>query len=409
MPNHECIECSPHASPTPTSTNAPNVLDINAIVYENAQLKLKLKSKAKHNSTQKIECDTCGFTSHYKNAYVKHFESKRHKRCLNENYTSHEYVCHPCKYGTNSSKIFSSHCRTERHAQMQGSTDFQCECKKYFHSARALTFHRKTCKKEILRNIQLIQSETVTPVCQPVPPTPPTLTTIPNPPDIDTLVNENSELKTQLSQTLGKFDEMMQQIGELKRWQAGEERQRCGICFNLQDRTKRLQKHTMDGKEFEICQECCLKTTGYSSTRPEIIVREYLKRYYKQHMLIANKRVKGDACLLYLPDILYGDPNRVIIIEVDEHGHCTRAYECDQRRMSDMYDEFAGKEVIWIRFNPHKYPGGNKDLHERLPELLSLLERIETMDFETKMHVFYMYYDPDWQNVAKDLPKTFVS
>ena len=338
-----------------------------------------------------FECKLCNFTANYKSHMDIHMKSKFHIRQTQNIDREYKYTCTHCNWGTDAVKSWSNHCRAKRHLKLQGETEFQCEiCGICLHSRKALTFHQQKC--------DFVQPE----------PSHPTPTNASDLPDIDTLVHENSELKSQLSQTMGRFDTMMNEINELKRWQAGEERQRCGICFDLQDRTKKLQKHTMKGAEYEICRECCLEITGYTSKRPETIVKEYLQRHYKQHMLIANKQVKGDACLNYLPDIVYADPNRVVIVEIDENGHRSRSYECDQRRMSDIYDEFAGKTVLWVRFNPDSYPGGNKDVYERLPELQRLLERIETMEFDTMMHLFYMYYDQNWQNVAKDLPKTFM-
>lgn len=344
-----------------------------------------------------IECELCNFTAKYKSQMDIHKKSKFHIRQTQNIDRVYKYTCTHCNWGTDAVKAWSNHCRSKRHLKLQGETEFQCEkCSVCLHSQKALTFHQRTC--------DFVQHE---------PPQPPPNETNASDllPDIDTLVQENSELKSQLSQLsqkLGKFDAMMNDINELKQWQVGEERQRCGICFNLQDRTKKLQKHTMKGVGYEICGECCLEITGYSSKRAETIVREYLQRHYKQPMLVANKKVKGDACLNYLPDIVYADPNRVVIVEIDENGHRGRSYECDQRRMSDIYDEFAGKTVVWVRFNSDAYPGGNKDVYERLPELQGLLERIETMEFDTMIHLFYMYYDQNWQNVAKDLPKTFM-
>jgi len=57
----------------------------------------------------------------------------------------------------------------------------------------------------------------------------------------------------------------------------------------------------------------------------------------------------------------------------------------------------------------YNYPGGNKSLSERLDGLLELLNRIEHVKFEPGIFVFYMYYDPNWKSVAKDLNVEFIN
>ena len=41
--------------------------------------------------------------------------------------------------------------------------------------------------------------------------------------------------------------------------------------------------------------------------------------------------------------------------------------------------------------------------------LLGLLNRIEHAKFEPGIFVFYMYYDPNWKSVAKDLNVEFIN
>ena len=217
--------------------------------------------------------------------------------------------------------------------------------------------------------------------------------------------------KEQLEKMMSEFADLKNEISDLKRTQALDEKQICQYCYYTQDETKRLQKHQdkNDGKIYKICQECCFKATGFHSTRSEHIVHEYLTKEYHQPMLSVNKQINGEACLAYQPDIVYADPTRATIVETDEKGHNQNSYLCDQKRMSDIFDEFGGVPNIWIRFNPDNYPGGNKSLSERLDGLLSLLDRIEHTKFEPGIFVFYMYYDPNWKSVAKDLNVEFIN
>ena len=99
-------------------------------------------------------------------------------------------------------------------------------------------------------------------------------------------------------------------------------------------------------------------------------------------------------------------------VECDEHQH-TRSpdYTCDEKRMTDLYDEYPGKTVIWIRWNPDNYapPKGTRKLgrQERLAVLARVLREVETRRFETKIHVIYLFYNADnpllVRNIAKEL------
>jgi hypothetical protein len=140
---------------------------------------------------------------------------------------------------------------------------------------------------------------------------------------------------------------------------------------------------------------------------------EYLKKHYDQHLMFNDKTVKGEACLKYRPDTMYSDPNRVVHVSCDEfqHQHQNGDYKCDEKRMSDLYDEYPGKTVIWIRWNPHAYkpPEGlkRKNLKKRLEKLVEVLKRIETRKFETKMYVIYMFYDKDNPRIVKNIAHSF--
>ena len=215
---------------------------------------------------------------------------------------------------------------------------------------------------------------------------------------------------TTLGAVMREFSGLKNVIYDLKQTQELNERQTCQFCYYTQDQTKRLEKYKdkNDDKEYKICQECCFKSTGYHSTRSELIVTEHLKNNYHQPILSTNKQVNGNACLPYQPDVVYADPTRATIVEIDEKGHNKNSYLCDQKRMSDVFDEFGGLPNIWIRFNPDKYPGGTKSMSERLDELVALLHRIEKMTFDPQIYIFYMYYDPSWRSVSKDLNVEFI-
>ena len=105
--------------------------------------------------------------------------------------------------------------------------------------------------------------------------------------------------------------------------------------------------------------------TGKDS-RVEKTWSEYLDKHFGTEFLLSSDRtVQGDACQLYRPDKYYADPNLVIHKECDEHQHIRgNSYKCDERRLSDIYDENPGKKHIITRWNPDNYkpPEGRKKL-----------------------------------------------
>ena len=91
-------------------------------------------------------------------------------------------------------------------------------------------------------------------------------------------------------------------------------------------------------------------------------------------MLVQDATVKGEACLKYRPDIMYASENLVIYVEIDEHQHKygNGSYQCDEKRMSDLYDETPGKLVVFVRYNPPTYkpPAGVAKVTKTRKELL---------------------------------------
>ena len=165
-----------------------------------------------------------------------------------------------------------------------------------------------------------------------------------------------------------------------------------------------------------ICRKCYHKVTGYRGRIEKRIV-EWLQKNFKHPMLVQDSTVKGEACLKYRPDIMYASENLVIYVEVDEHQHkySNGSYQCDEKRMSDLYDETPGKLVVFVRYNPHTYkpPAGVAKVTKTRKELL-----LATLNYVTKNHLtiakegllyaFYVCYSPDNTRIAQRISKKMV-
>jgi hypothetical protein len=171
--------------------------------------------------------------------------------------------------------------------------------------------------------------------------------------------------------------------------------------------------------ELQICRNCYRKNTNFT-TRIEKVLVEWIQQNIPHPIIRQNQRVLGEACLQYRPDLMYADASgdTVIYIELDEYQHSRNngSYDCDERRMSELYDETPGALVVFVRYNPHKYvpPKGIKKLkeEERRPFLVTIFNRIiaerETLFEQSPMHIFYLFYDMDNRRIAQNIPKTMI-
>jgi len=92
-------------------------------------------------------CEACKYEACKRSQYDMHLLSKKHlkmSQCVSIDQYKHQ--CVGCKYGTNSMASFVTHSRTKRHIKLATQeTDFECECGRYLHSQKALTYHRRVC------------------------------------------------------------------------------------------------------------------------------------------------------------------------------------------------------------------------------------------------------------------------
>ena len=161
----------------------------------------------------------------------------------------------------------------------------------------------------------------------------------------------------------------------------------------------------------EICRRCYNKVTGKNS-RAETQMSNYLDKNIGTEFLLGSDRSLKSmgGCQLYRPDKLYSDPNIIIHIECDEfqHKRNNTTYLCDEKRISDIYDEFSGKKYIVIRWNPDHYkPLNNKkkvNRSKRLELLITLFRNIQSNPPNNIITIYYMFYNVDNILIAKNIP-----
>ena len=177
----------------------------------------------------------------------------------------------------------------------------------------------------------------------------------------------------------------------------------CDICYEIVGKTRSI-------KGADVCRTCC-DDYGFRKERIELKYIKALQKRFPYHME-HDTRVQGDMCLRYRPDAMWLDPHLKchIQFELDEHQHLWKngSYDCDEKRISDIYDEFKSnvpEHFVVVRLNPDSELGRAAVFKDRLNHLVEVLERVKTSPPKEKISIIYMYYDKNNHRIAKNLPK----
>ena len=100
-----------------------------------------------------------------------------------------------------------------------------------------------------------------------------------------------------------------------------------------------VKPYGMNEMYIDMCDNCAIATG--QKKRIEHRYAHYLDKHY-DFPSRNDVNVRGSACTRYRPDILYVGIKRILHIEIDEHEHQNKSgnYSCDEKRISDLYDEF---------------------------------------------------------------------
>lgn len=181
----------------------------------------------------------------------------------------------------------------------------------------------------------------------------------------------------------------------------------CTVCYKQCGILKQF-------KGVGICRECAV-AYGAKKERIEIKYVNALKKQFDMPF-VHDARVGGNACLSYRPDVLFLDANCKVHIqfELDEHQHGWKSgsYDCDEKRISDIYDEFGDNvpdQYVVVRLNPDSYGNEqhsrNKVFQKRLDHLLEVLHAVRKRPPPHRISIIYMYYDEKNHRIAKNIPK----
>lgn len=123
----------------------------------------------------------------------------------------------------------------------------------------------------------------------------------------------------------------------------------CGICKSVQPSKK--------SKFYPLCEACFCQEYQDSplsvnyKTKERYLFDEIKNRFSGVSMRV-NKRV-DNGCSKRKPDILIDKGIFSIIIECDENQHIN--YECEEKRIMELFQDLGNRPLVVIRFNPDSY------------------------------------------------------
>ena len=95
-----------------------------------------------------------------------------------------------------------------------------------------------------------------------------------------------------------------------------------------------------------------------------------------------------------------------------KHKRKNGGYDCEEKRISDIYNEFIGKDYIVVRWNPHTYKTSNNTpkmkQKERLELFVKVWKKMRTIKTTQKIVIIYMFYDKDNPKLSQRIPHYFI-
>jgi hypothetical protein len=189
---------------------------------------------------------------------------------------------------------------------------------------------------------------------------------------------------------------------------------KCEVCY--ENRYSKILYKDNYGKHY-ICKKCYKTITGKES-RIEFIWSDYIDKYYGIEYLSSSDRSLNSigGCQLYRPDKIYISDNLVLLLECDEHQHLWQNgnYSCDEKRISDIYDEkgIRGKKLIVIRWNPDNYepPKNYNKLNrkKRLKLMINVMKHVVENTPSEMIHIYYLFYNEDNERLSQNIPHTLI-
>lgn len=112
------------------------------------------------------------------------------------------------------------------------------------------------------------------------------------------------------------------------------------------------------------CFRCyCVLNPDYEIPRKfklkEHYVRDALIEHFQDTITMTFDKIIKEGCSRRRPDVSMDFGSHCLIVEIDENKHSN--YNCEQKRMLEIYEDVRFRKIIFIRFNPDSYRFNNKN------------------------------------------------
>ena len=90
----------------------------------------------------------------------------------------------------------------------------------------------------------------------------------------------------------------------------------------------------------------------------EIHMKRALIKAFPNTVMVFDKSIEG-GCSKRRPDVFMDLLTHVVIVECDENQHKSYTPQCERRRKMELFQDVGFRPVVFVRFNPDGYKGGN--------------------------------------------------
>jgi len=115
----------------------------------------------------------------------------------------------------------------------------------------------------------------------------------------------------------------------------------------------------------------------------EHLVRDRLKEEFEESITMRFDKIVEGGCSNKRPDVAIDFGSHCLMIEIDENQH--RNYECEQKRMHQLYEDVGCRMLVFLRFNPDGYQDGKTKYPSPFGYTQGGAVRIDKAEFERRM------------------------
>lgn len=156
----------------------------------------------------------------------------------------------------------------------------------------------------------------------------------------------------------------------------------CGLTYYLND--------------IGLCNDCNDFIVHKVHKAKETDMKNFLES--RKIKYLSHDKIPDGSCSKYRPDFIIDYEFFIVILEVDENQHKSYACECEIGRMIQLYQDFGGIPVIFIRYNPDNYKNSTGELIKsttnRKNKIIRLLDEFKNYnEWKTPLSVVYLFYD----------------